>query len=599
MVPPSDAPDRDYAWRRLLDENEQLRGALESVRDDKDKLTAEREQMAHRINILSSELRAAHALHAVGRTTPEPRNDAAAARSGDVEEELRVALEELQVLTEELEVANTSLHETNRELDARVEERTRRLNQTNEVLRSTEASFRTIADLVPDLLWRTDAFGRATWFNERWSRYSGQLDEEPLGWGWLEAVHDEDRESVRAEWQRAVSGSGTFQQEFRIRGAAGNYHWFLVRAEPMREADERIANWYVAGTDIQGQREALEALQQSELRFRTLVDGMSPLAWRSRNGGHWTWCSRQWTAYTGQRERDSLGMGWLEMFHPDDRDQALAAWARASLTARFELEARLFHQGEGRYRHFRTRALPVRGADGRAQEWLGTSIDVDDMVQLSEQQDVLVTELQHRTRNLMAVVQAVTLRTLKGSKSLADFRACIDDRLQALARAQGLLSQRDAGAKVAFDTLLREELSAHVDLDGDGKAEHVTIRGPAGVPLRSTIVQTLALALHELATNAVKYGALSCPDGHLLVQWDVRDEAEERRLWVDWRESGVAEMPAPGSKPRGGGYGRELIERALPYQLGAKTSYAFEADGVHCTIEVTVPDEREWRKTDV
>ncbi|MCD2323349.1 PAS domain-containing protein [Sphingomonas sp. IC-56] len=592
----------NHASHRLLDENEQLRTALESALEENARLAQERERLLHRAAMLSSELRTAHALTDTAQPQADEGEASAAvlrpqAKQSEVEEELRVALEELQVLTEELEAANASLHETNRLLDARVEERTRRLNQTNEVLRTTEASFRTIADLVPDLLWRTDAHGRATWFNERWSRYSGQLDEEPLGWGWLDAVHPDDRDVARAEWVRAVADCSTFQQEFRLRGAAGNYHWFLVRAEPTRNIDGRIVNWYVAGTDIHAQREALEALQQSELRFRTLVEGMSPLAWRSRSGGHWTWCSRRWTAYTGQSERDSLDLGWVEMFHPDDRGDALAAWARATLTGRFELEARLFHQEDGRYRHFRTRALPVRGADGRAQEWLGTSIDVDDMVQLSEQQDVLVTELQHRTRNLMAVVQAVTMRTLKGSETLDDFRRCIDDRLQALARVQGLLSRRDLGTRVAFDALLREELSAHVDLDGDGKAEQVTIIGPPGVPLRSTIVQTLALALHELATNAVKYGALSCPDGRLLVQWDVREEADGRRLWVDWRESGVADMPAPGSRPRGGGYGRELIERALPYQLGARTSYAFEADGVHCTIEVTVPDESEWRMT--
>lgn len=582
------APSADkHASHRLLDDNERLRSALAAALEENARLAEERDGLLHRMAVLSRALQAGPAL------------TAQASRAGprDIEEELRVALEELQVLTGELEAANASLHETNRQLDARVEERTRRLNQTNEVLRTTEASFRTIADLVPDLLWRTDAMGRATWFNERWSRYSGQLDEEPLGWGWLEAVHPDDRGPAQAEWERAVTGAGDYQQEFRIQGAAGNYHWFLVRAEPMRDGDGRIANWFVAGTDIHAQREALEALQQSELRFRTLVDGMSPLAWRSRSGGHWTWCSRRWTAFTGQGERDSLGLGWVEMFHPDDRGEALAAWARATLTGTLELEARIFHQGEGRYRHFRTRALPVRAVDGQAQEWLGTSTDVDDLVQLRQQQDVLVTELQHRTRNLMAVVQAVTMRTLKGSETLADFRRCIDDRLQALARVQGLLSQRDAGTRVSFDTLLREELSAHVDLDGDGRAEHVTIIGPPGVPLRSSIVQTLALALHELATNAVKYGALSCPEGQLLVQWDVREEADGRRLWVDWRESGVADMPARDARPRGGGYGRELIERALPYQLGARTSYLFESDGVHCTIEVTVPDESEWRKT--
>jgi two-component sensor histidine kinase len=106
------------------------------------------------------------------------------------------------------------------------------------------------------------------------------------------------------------------------------------------------------------------------------------------------------------------------------------------------------------------------------------------------------------------------------------------------------------------------------------------------------MVQTFALALHELATNAVKYGALSDRGGQLAVCWEVRhDDARGAQLWVDWRESGVSDMPSPEAPARGNGYGRELIERALPYQLGARTSYAFETDGVHCTIEVPVPAE--------
>ncbi|UYY57517.1 PAS domain-containing protein [Sphingomonas sp. S2-65] len=590
------ASSRDQGPQWLLDENEQLRTSLESALDENSRQAEEIERLMRTMTVLSSELRTGRAVQASAERQAAGAM-MAGERQSETEEELRVALEELQVLTEELEVANSGLHRINRGLDARVEERTRRITEVNAVLRTTEASFRTIADLVPDLLWRTDARGRATWFNERWAHHTGQRGDEPLDLGWLQAVHPDDRVGAKAEWERAVAGGGSFQREFRIKGADARYRWFLIRAEAMRDGG-RIVNWFVAGTDIDDQRTALEALQQSELRFRTLVEGMPQLVWRAVDGGHWTWSSLQWTAYTGQSEADSHGMGWLAMFHPDDRGKALAAWGCAASRGSLELEGRIHHALDARYRHFRTRALPVQKVEGQPTEWIGTSTDVDDILQLQHQQDVLVTELQHRTRNLMAVVQAVTLRTLKGSATLADFRACIDDRLQALARVQSLLSQRDGGLKVTFDTLLRQELSAHVDLDGDGKAEHVTIRGPAGVPLRSTIVQTLALALHELATNAVKYGALSAPDGHLNVEWNVREEADARKLWVDWRESGVADMPAPGSKPRGGGYGRELIERALPYQLGARTSYAFEPDGVHCTIEVTVPEESEWRKTD-
>ena len=104
--------------------------------------------------------------------------------------------------------------------------------------------------------------------------------------------------------------------------------------------------------------------------------------------------------------------------------------------------------------------------------------------------------------------------------------------------------------------------------------------------MKSATVQTFSLALHELATNALKYGALAALDGHLTINWGVTSSDQNGlRLQVDWRETGV-DMTHVGDSPRGGGYGRELIERALPYQLGAKTSYEMMSDGVHCTIDV-------------
>lgn len=571
---------------RLLDEVEQLRTSLESALEENARLMEDRDRLSRRVTQLSQDLQAA-------RSAPPPAPPALpSVEQGQAEEELRVAFEELQVLTEELEVANSSLQQANHELDGRVEERTRQIQEINDTLRATENSPRTIADLVPDLLWRSDATGHANWFNQRWCDYTGWDKEELKEEGWTNALHPLDRASSLAAWAQAMAAGTVYQEQHRIRDAQGDYRWFLIRAEPMRDANGTILAWFAAATDMHEQRTAMEALQRSELRFRTLIEGMPQLVWRAVDSGQWTWSSPQWSAFTGQSEKASRSLGWLEMLHPDDRDHAMAAWTRAQQTGSLEIEGRIFNAQDRRYRHFRTRGVPVRSSESSLLEWLGTSTDVDDIVQLQAHQEVLVGELQHRTRNLMAVVQSVTARTLKGSHSLDHFAQCIGDRFDALARVQGLLSRRKGGLRVTFDALLREELSAHVPLDADGRGEHVTLTGPAGISLKSATVQTLALALHELATNAVKYGALSQPAGRLEVRWDIRRPAPgECRLFVDWRERGVSELPAPGAEPKGGGYGRELIERALPYQLNAQTSYAVETDGVHCTIDVRVPSE--------
>ena len=335
-----------------------------------------------------------------------------------------------------------------------------------------------------------------------------------------------------------------------------------------------------------------DALTQSELRFRALVEGMPQLVWRSAPGGDWTWASPQWSRYTGQSTEESLGQGWLRACHPDDRAAVEAAWTRAAEGRVLDYETRIFHAGEGRYRHHQTRATPARSESGDLFEWLGTCTDVDDLVTLQARQAVLVAELQHRTRNLMGVVRSTIQRTLEGGASLEQFRSRIGARMDSLTRVQSLLSRRGEG-RVAFDSLLREEIGAHVELDGDGRGEQVSISGPPDVQLYSTTVQTLALGLHELMTNAVKYGALSSAGGRLEVGWSVEAPAPGggKRLRIDWRESGVHPMPSPSDPPRGGGYGRELIEAALPYQLGAETTFVFGEDGVRCTIAVAVADD--------
>lgn len=205
-----------------------------------------------------------------------------------------------------------------------------------------------------------------------------------------------------------------------------------------------------------------------------------------------------------------------------------------------------------------------------------------------DRQRVLVSELQHRTRNLLAVVRSITDRTLAGSSSLEAFRATFRDRVDALARVNGLLSRLDEGDRITFSELLRTELSAHGVSDG-GPEGQVSLHGPENMKLRTSTVQAVALALHELATNALKYGALSQPTGKLSIRWALEKTPErERRLKVVWRESGVAVRLGSDNKPQRRGFGHELIERALPYQHKAQTTYTITAEGVHCTIALPI-----------
>ncbi|WP_455179079.1 PAS domain S-box protein [Azospirillum melinis] len=341
-------------------------------------------------------------------------------------------------------------------------------------------------------------------------------------------------------------------------------------------------------TNITERKRAEAALRESEERFRSLTEGIPQLVWRAGPGGHWTWSSPQWEAFTGQTREETLGHGWLAAVHPNDRKAATEAWQQAVETGRMEAEYRLRKAGSDRYRWFQVRATAERDGN-RLREWLGTCTDIDELRRLRDEQAILVGELQHRTRNLLAVVSGISQQTLDASGTLADFGARFDQRLAALGRVQGLLS-RGSEQTVDLAELLRLELRAHGLDAGAGDVDKLTLSGPE-VPLPARIVQTLALALHELMTNAVKHGALKIPDGHLTIAWEeiivdapVGDRAPDHRLRLDWMEASAAS--SRNGPPARRGFGRELIEDVLPYELDARTDLVFAPDGVRCTIEL-------------
>ena len=230
--------------------------------------------------------------------------------------------------------------------------------------------------------------------------------------------------------------------------------------------------------------------------------------------------------------------------------------------------------GEG---HYLLRLTPYQNTRGIPDGAAVTFVDVTGLTRAETRLRVLVAELQHRTRNLLGVVQAIARQTIGKGGSLDAYK----DRLSALGRVQGLISHA-ADDTVELGDILRLELEAH------GAADcQVKLDGPR-MPLRLDHVQAVALVVHELATNAVKYGALQSEAGRLSVWWrQVQNPAGAQDLVLEWRESGVA-IP-PGAAERSG-FGRQLIQSSLALTLRAKTDFAFNEDGIVCRIKMPVDE---------
>ena len=285
----------------------------------------------------------------------------------------------------------------------------------------------------------------------------------------------------------------------------------------------------------------------------------------------------------------TLGVG--DVTHPAHLRPSLEAIERAVRTGTPSSLDKRYIRPDGSQVWASSKLSVLPDVRGQATRFLVVTADLterrkaDRSLRKSEAlQRVLIAELQHRTSNLMGVVGAIADDSARASGDLDEFRVHFADRLAALSRVQAMLSRLNDYDRVSFDDLIRTELAAM-----DGGDDRVTLDGPSGVRLRSSTLQTLAMALHELATNAVKYGALGRPQGRLAIRWSLEPEGAGGKPWlhIDWRESGVA-MPSAEMGAGAMGRGRELIERALPYQLGARTTYRLGREGVHCTIAIPI-----------
>ena len=195
---------------------------------------------------------------------------------------------------------------------------------------------------------------------------------------------------------------------------------------------------------------------------------------------------------------------------------------------------------------------------------------------------LLLAELQHRVRNILATVRSIANRTGKTYKSLDEFQAHFDGRLSALGRTQGVLI-RAPGIGVDLENLIREELLAQAAPD-----KQFLVAGPS-IRLAPKAAEVLTLAIHELATNSTKYGALAQQRGLVEIGWKRTEQDGESWLLLDWTESGIR---MPGTKPARKGFGTELITRRIPHELHGEGSLEFEKRGVRARVSFPLQNEQ-------
>ncbi|WP_428391395.1 chemotaxis protein CheB [Lichenicoccus sp.] len=484
-------------------------------------------------------------------------------------EELQSTNEELETSKEELQSFNEELHSINNQLQHKIGELEQVSNDLANLLSGTE-----IATVFLDLDFRIKWFSPAT--KRLLELQSGDIGR-PIG-HFAPKFFDE---TLLSDAQSVLDRLAMLEAEIQ----SDDGRWYLRRVLPYRTRDNRIAGLVIAFVDIHERRLASDAINEARLYAEAIVTTSrqplivldSELRVRSANRAVEAMfalppeqISGKLIYEIGDRKLDAAVLRrLLEEVLPQDQhidDVEIAFGARGVGQRTMMLNARRLQR------------------NGHREPLILLAMeDITERKRAAAHQEMLVGELNHRVKNVLATVQAIMSQTLRRSGSLDDFAAAFEGRLHALAQAHNLLVQKEwVGAEIGdIVTSILAPYQTHDTSRIETEGARLGVRPQVGV--------ALMMVLHELATNAVKYGALSVPGGKLTVRWHRHGEGPAERLHVKWSESGGPKVRPPSRQ----GFGTRLIERSTAHELGGAAHLDYLEEGLRCELIFPSPGKTE------
>lgn len=418
------------------------------------------------------------------------------------------------------------------------------------------------------MLWRGDADGRCVYLNRAMRAFWGLKPEDCGVFLWTSSLLEEDVEAVFGPFGEGMRTRTPFECEGRYRRHDGAVRILRTRAHPSFDADgvflgmigvnEDITEQRAAEADLTGRNaelaDSLARLRSGAERF-DVATRISGLAMSEHDGDlRYTWALNLPEDCRGKTPSEFVG---------DGLGGALDVILRRALeTGETQSEEVSFHVGEQRV-WCDIQAAPTTLADGRPGV-LASALDVTARKLNEEKLQVLARELSHRVKNVFAVVQAVVKQSARATGAAPEFASAVQARLVALANAQDALLAL-ADDRFELRALLERQLS---HLSG------VVLEGEE-TPLPGALAPYVALAVHELGTNALKYGSLSVPGGRVVVAWS---READGRMTLSWTESGGP--PPPPETGRGAGFGSTLLSKVFASATGGETQVDLPASGL-------------------
>lgn len=387
------------------------------------------------------------------------------------------------------------------------------------VLRNSEERFRSLVMATSQMVWTTSPDGRVLEDSPSWRAFTGQAYEDWKDYGWLDAVHPDDRERARLVWTESVRSQSIYETHYRLRRHDGQYRWTVVKGVPVLNPDGTIREWMGANTDITEQRNTEQALQSSEAQLRLVLDTTQQKIFTALANGDVDYFNAAWTTFTGLSFGEILDWGWLKFIHPDDQENNVRLWKHSIDTGKpFQFEHR-FRRADGQYRWHLSRAMPLRDSEGSIIKWVGSNTDIHEIKMAETELEVRLAEetrnvsllkkvadasrnlhttlsvddiaqlLVMQAQNILEVHQAVVSFTESENWSQAINAVFLSEKY---ARFRSYAAKPD-GSGIYADVcrsnipmrLTQEELEKHPAWKGFGQhaSEHPVIRGWLAVPL--------------------------------------------------------------------------------------------------------------------
>ncbi len=247
-----------------------------------------------------------------------------------------------------------------------------------------ERRFRSLVEATASIVWNTSSTGEFLADQPAWSAFTGQGPEQCQGWGWLEAIHPDDREATATAWAEALDCKQAYVIEHRLRRFDGEYRQMLGRGVPVRGDDGAIREWIGVHDDLTEQRQAERSRVEAEQQFRIMADSIPQLAWMADAEGSLYWYNQRWYDYTGTDFETMQGAGWQSVHDPDELPRVAASY-RESIESGEPWEATFpIRRHDGAMIWHLSRAQPVRDESGRVTQWFGTNTDITEQRHIEE-----------------------------------------------------------------------------------------------------------------------------------------------------------------------------------------------------------------------